>query len=116
MKQIFTLTVFIALLGLTSSVYAQDFQTGSDIMNSGSAYSSSVSAVGAEQVDEMAPTTYSTRVMRRGDDDWGENQNPGYGGVDSPIGEPLVLLFFAAVAAAVISLRIRKERASATAK
>lgn len=109
MRQIF-LTVFIALLGLTASVYAQDFQTGSSMMNSGSSYSSSVSEVGASAATDMASTTYSGRVLRKDGEDsgWGEgaeykeSQDEGF-----PIGTPYVMLAFALIAAGVVAYRTR---------
>lgn len=107
--------IFIVLVafafGWCLSASAQDFSTGSDMMNSGSSYSSNVGAVGSTQAEAMYETTadYPTNTQRAGArkttpggmGDWDQSDK-------SPIGEPLVMLLFAAAAGAIIAVRRRK--------
>ena len=104
--------IFIVLVafafGWCLSASAQDFNTGSDLMNTGSSYSSNVGSVGSTNVDAMYSTASSPtrtvgarKVENPGLPEGGE-QDPG-----SPIGEPLVMLLFAAAAGAVVALKRR---------
>lgn len=104
-KRIYLLIVALAFsFGLSAS--AQDFNTGSDFMNSGSNYSSSVGEVGSTNVDAMySTTTTTTRTAGarklNGGGDMGDKSE------QSPIGEPLIMLLFAAAAGAVVAIRRR---------
>lgn len=81
-------------------------------MNSGSNYSSSVGEVGSTNVDAMYSTTTSSRTVgaRKGlADGEGGMKDPGDSqSGESPIGEPLVMLLFAAAAGVVIAIRRRR--------
>jgi len=112
-KFIFTLILFVSVAGLAT---AQSFgSTGSDIMNTGSTYSSTVSGVGATGVDPMYGTTASGPMRRSvtpdsGDDDTEHPSIMGdVGQVPEPIGAPYILLLFAAGAAGVVALRRRRS-------
>lgn len=103
-KRIYLLIVALAFsFGLSAS--AQDFNTGSDFMNSGSNYSSSVGEVGSTNVDAMYSTT-TTTTRTAGARKLNGGRDMGDKG-PSPIGEPLVMLFFAAAAGAVVAIRRR---------
>ena len=97
---------------LPAAAEAQDWQT-STMPGSGSEYSSQVTAPGASYVGDMANTTEATVPSgpRR------SKETPGEVGdtsdTSSPVGEPWVLLAFAAGAAAVIAARRRRGSAEA---
>ena len=111
MKRLYIIWLFVAGFGLSAAAYAQDFNTGSDLMNTGSSYSSSVGEVGANGVNDMYTTASSpTRTVGARKVENPGLPDAGYQG-DSPIGEPFVMLFFAAAAAAVVALRRRKAQA-----
>ena len=100
---------------LPAAAEAQDWQT-STMPGSGSEYSSQVTAPGASYVGDMANTTEANSPgrptgKRRSFDN---NQDPGNtSDTSSPVGEPWVLLAFAAGAAAVIAARRRRGSAEA---
>lgn len=105
--------IFIVLVafafGFCLSVSAQDFSTGSDFMNSGSNYSSNVGAVGSTGANAMYETTADAPAGTQrpgarklnGGGDMGDQSD------ESPIGEPLIMLLFAAAAGAVVAIRRR---------
>lgn len=98
---------------LPAAAEAQDWQT-STMPGSGSEYSSQVTAPGASYVGDMASTTEANSPgrptgKRRSFDTGSETQQSS----ESPIGEPWVLLAFAAGAAAVIAARRRRGSAEA---
>lgn len=107
--------IYVLVLSLMMSVgllaqMEDPFQSTSSFGESGSDYSSQISTVGATDVPSSFTTTDDAgthRTSRRNGiaDNWGGGsaEDPGYGDEEgSPIGEPLVLLLFAAAAAGVI--------------
>ncbi len=112
---------FVLILSLLMSVglSAQmdgSFQSTSTLGESGSNYSSQISTVGATDVPSSATTTegtgtHSGRTIHKlgGGSGMGEGDDPGVPDPDSPIGEPLAMLFFAAVAAGVIYFKRKKS-------
>lgn len=113
-KQIYLLTIAM-LCAFGNVLCAQDFSsTGSDMMSTGSTYSSSVTGVGATGVNDMYSTAQapSARPGARKsviDEGYGEKEEVDEGGEGSPIGSDAVLFFFAAVAAGVVALRRRRQ-------
>ena len=103
---------------LPAAAEAQDWET-STMPGSGSEYSSQVTAPGASYVGDMASTTEANAPSGRrrtpiNSDGDGWTGTPDTGKTDlSPIGEPWVLLAFAAGAAAVIAARRRRGSAKA---
>ena len=108
--------IIISLVCIVSfgfSVSAQEpfnssWNSTSSMMQSGSAYSSQVSPVGADNVGYSASTTYDSpsRVSnRRNGFDMGAEANQSE---ESPVGDSYILLLFAAVAMAVTVVRRRK--------
>lgn len=110
-KQILLLIAMLFAFG--NVLCAQDFSTGSDMMTTGSAYSSTVTGVGATGVNDMYSTseTPSTTTRPGARKLGGETIQPGEGATEEehPIGSDAVLFFFAAVAAGVVALRRRRQ-------
>lgn len=104
--------VLIVSLMMSVGLLAQmenPFQSTSTYEQSGSNYSSQISTVGATYVPYSATTTEgsetpSGRTIRK---IGGMDKDPGK---PEPIGEPLVMLLFAAVAAGVVYLRRKEAR------
>ena len=102
------LLIFMVLLPLSFSV-AQSSEpfnrgmvsTSSSMMQTGSAYSSQITPVGA--TSPIAATQYAPSNRRGAFETPGEaNQSE-----ESPVGEPYIMLAFAAIAAGAIYLRRR---------
>jgi len=107
--------LFILLMALAFSIsnkaLAQDFNTGSSLMNTGSAYSSNIYGVGAAGVDPMATTAAAPNRGRMAIMDDDGDEESGWGNVGdntTPIGAPYIMLLFAAGAAGVVTVRKRK--------
>lgn len=102
--------IYVLVLSLLMSVgllaqMEDPFQSTSTFGGSGSQYSSQISTVGATDVPSSFTTTEGTGTHRTSRKSWGGGSatDPGYGDEDhSPIGEPLVMLLFAAAAAGVV--------------
>jgi len=105
-NRLYILSTIVAI-SLTTTALAQDFNTGSQLMNTGSTYSSQVYGVGATAVDPVYGST-SNGVISRGlggvteDDEERSDQ--------SPIGAPYIMLLFAAASGAVVALRRRNKK------
>ncbi len=114
--------IYVLVLSLMMSVgllaqMEDSFQSTSTFTGSGSDYSSQISTVGASDVPYSATTTEdagtrSGRTIHKlgGGSGMGEGDDPGSYAEGSPIGEPLVMLFFAAAAAGVVYLRRREVK------
>ena len=111
--------IYVLVLSLMMSVgllaqMEDSFQSTSTFTGSGSNYSSQISTVGATDVPYSATTTEGsgTSSHRTSRKSWGGGSatDPGYGEEGSPIGEPLVMLLFAAAAAGVVYLRRREVK------
>ena len=96
----------LVVCALPMALAAQDWQT-STMQGSGSAYSSQVTPVGAQNVEPQATTTYSSprRISGRRNDDFNETGENGVGDNGSPIGSEWALLLFAALAGGGVLLR-----------
>lgn len=101
--------IYVLIVSLLMSVgllaqMEDPFQSTSTFGGSGSQYSSQISTVGATDVPSSFTTTEGTGTHRTSRKSWGGGSatDPGYGEEGSPIGEPLVMLLFAAAAAGVI--------------
>ena len=101
----------LVVCALPMALAAQDWQT-STMQGSGSAYSSQVTPVGAQNVEPQATTTYSSprRISGRRNDDFNETGENGVGDNGSPIGSEWALLLFAALAGGGVFLRGRKVK------
>lgn len=104
--------IYVLVLSLMMSVgllaqMEDPFQSTSTFGGSGSQYSSQISTVGATDVPSSFTTTDDAGTHRTSRKSWGGGSatDPGHGEEGSPIGEPLVMLLFAAVAAGVVYLR-----------
>ncbi|GEM_PF-6181432 len=114
-KYILIIASIVAISALSAeTANAQDFQT-STMMNTGSNYSSSVTAVGAQSVGDMATTTYEDNSSRAnirrigGGGGMGEGDDPGQAADGSPIGAPLLPLVLMAAAYGTLRLRRKEE-------
>lgn len=106
--------IYVLVLSLMMSVgllaqMEDPFQSTSTFTGSGSQYSSQISTVGATDVPSPFTTTddadtHSGRTIRK---IGGMDKDPGK---PEPIGEPLVMLLFAAAAAGVVYLRRKEAR------
>ncbi|MBQ0076675.1 MAG: hypothetical protein KBS69_06045 [Bacteroidales bacterium] len=104
--------IYVLILSLMMSVgllaqMEDPFQSTSTFGGSGSQYSSQISTVGATDVPSSFTTTegtgtHSGRTIHKLGGGSGMDKDPGK---PEPIGEPLVMLLFAAVAAGVVYLR-----------
>ena len=111
--------IYVLVMSLLMSVgllaqMEDPFQSTSTYEQSGSNYSSQISTVGATYVPYSATTTEgsetpSGRTIRK-IGGMGQGDDPGSYAEGSPIGEPLVMLFFAAAAAGVVYLRRKEAR------
>lgn len=111
--------IYVLVLSLMMSVgllaqMEDPFQSTSTFTGSGSDYSSQISTVGATDVPYSATTTEdagsrSGRTIRK-IGGMGQGDDPGSYAEGSPIGEPLVMLLFAAAAAGVVYLRRREVK------
>ncbi len=111
--------VLIVSLMMSVGLFAQmedPFQSTSTFTGSGSDYSSQISTVGATDVPSSFTTTddagtHSGRTIHKlgGNSGMGEGDDPGSQG-GSPIGEPLVMLLFAAAAAGVVYFKRREVK------
>jgi len=110
MKTRLFILLFALILSLSSTALAQDFSTGSSMMNTGSTYSSTIYAVEATNVDPVASTAAAPnrgRMATFDDDDWEDTEtDPGN---PMPIGDVWSLLIYAAVAAGAVALRRRRR-------
>ncbi len=112
--------IYVLVLSLMMSVgllaqMEDPFQSTSTFTGSGSQYSSQISTVGASDVPYSATTTEdagtrSGRTIHKLGGGSGMDKDPGVPDPGSPIGEPLVMLLFAAAAAGVVYLRRREVR------
>ena len=93
----------LVVCALPMALAAQDWQTSS-MQGSGSAYSSSVTPVGATNVDQQATTTYgpARQISNRRNDLIG---GPESGQGPSPIGDEWPLVVFAFAAAALFGVK-----------
>ena len=105
MKKHFYLLMIAMLCAFGNVLCAQDFSsTGSDMMSTGSTYSSTVTGVGATGVNDMYSTTETSTTTtrpgaRKSVGGYGTEEELGDPEDGSPIGSDVVLFFFAAVAA-----------------
>ena len=102
-KVVIMMIMGVALMALPTM--AQDWQSTSSMQGSGSAYSAQVTAVGAAEVTDMAKTTTNEssgpnrrRAKKEGEDDWGYNQDGGYMGEGSPVGDAVLPMLLMALA------------------
>ena len=109
-----TFKLFVAVLLLAAPATAQDFRSTSTMRTSGSAYSPQVSPVGSMQPVPVTPVTGTLPMSSRQratqeDEISGDFDKPGYEtDSESPIGEPWIMLGFAAAACGIVFLRRRK--------
>lgn len=114
MKHVLFLPLLAVALSLSIATRAQDFNTGSGFMNSGSAYSSTVTAVGSTGIDYSTDQGVANRgrgsVETPGSGTEHEgNQDGGYQDEKNfPIGSSAILFAFAAMAAGVVAVRRRR--------
>lgn len=111
--------IYVLVLSLMMSVgllaqMEDPFQSTSTFTGSGSNYSSQISTVGATDVPYSATTTEdagtrSGRTIRK-IGGMGQGDDPGSYAEGSPIGEPLVMLLFAAAAAGVVYFKRREVK------
>lgn len=112
-KQILLLIAMLFAFG--NVLCAQDFSTGSDMMTTGSAYSSTVTGVGATGVNDMystaqAPSRPGARKATGETDPDGDVETEWETAGDfTPIGSDVILFLFAALAAGVVALRRRRQ-------
>ena len=117
-KHLFIAFLSILLCGWTSTAYAQsssgwqsasEWQSTSVMQGSGSAWSSQVTPVGATEANQQATTTASYSPARisgpRRNSEFGPGQDGGYQDPNSPLGEPWVMLAFAAIFAIGVAYR-----------
>lgn len=120
-KLIYGLMVMgMLLVGMPVIAQQQEWKSTSSMAGAGSAYSTQVTAVGATSVQSMATTTESyspakgPNRAKKNEDDWGNNQDGGYMGEGSPIGDAILPLSLMAVAfCGVVYLRRRKRAVKA---
>ena len=110
MKKVIVIMVLSLLVAGLVPAMAQDWNTGG-VSASGSPYSSQVTPVGAQNVDQQAITTYDqaaqpNRISGRRNE-FETTDEPGYTDPNSPIGTPLAMLAFVGIAAGVVAVRRR---------
>ena len=103
-----TAVLGVMLLLIPMAGKAQDMQSTSTMMPSGSQYSSPVAPVGAIDATPLSSTTYDAPSADRSGLRRIGPTEPGQGDTGSPVGEAWVLLAFAAAGAGVVYLRRRK--------
>ena len=115
MKKLVMILMAVALIALPTMAQQDQWQSTSALPTSGSSYTPQVTPVGspapALQGSAGAPYTPSvTGGPLRSEDDWGYNQDGGYYGEGSPLGDGLIPLTLLALAyALVVFLRKRKQ-------
>lgn len=102
-----------------SPVAAQqvEWQSTSTMQGSGSRYAPQVTPVGSEYVPIVNSTgerSASSPSRRRNEDEWGNNQEGGSQDDGSPVGEPWIMLAFAAGTCGIVYLRKRKTQNAET--
>lgn len=109
MKKHLFIILATLFLGIASTVAAQDFNTSSTLMNSGSQYAPSVSAVGASSVYSEEPSEPAQASGRAGFRKLGGvTEDEDERSEESPVGEPWIMLLFAAIAGGVVFYRQKR--------